>query len=399
MDIEAWWLLFLPLFFGLGWFAARAESKRQIAETKALPQSYFKGLNHLLNEEPDQAIDALIDVARVDTGTIDLYFALGNLFGQRGEIERSIRVYQSLLERADLPDDARQMALSKLGEAFLKGGLFDRAEASFKQLLNGPQHAHAQTQLLYIYQSQQEWGQAVDVAQGMVKTEENTVALTHFHCELAVQAMQKKDWLVAERELNQAQTLRPLSMRVQLLKGRWYAQQGRTDEALAVWRQLAEAQPNSVPLLVDDAMAVFEARGEMPQGVALLYDNALKTGSFDVLNAWLNAQTKIGSEAETLTLLNNIFIQHPSLNALDKLLSKRLAASGDEAVQGESAMIQKLIKKQVQRLSKYRCEHCGFEAARYYWQCPACTRWESYPPKRLEELELAQRSRGQMNGY
>ena len=95
MDIEAWWLLFLPLFFGLGWFAARAESKRQIAETKALPQSYFKSLNHLLNEEPDQAIDALIDVARVDTGTIDLYFALGNLFGQRGEIERSIRVYQS----------------------------------------------------------------------------------------------------------------------------------------------------------------------------------------------------------------------------------------------------------------------------------------------------------------
>ena len=399
MDIEAWWLLFLPLFFCLGWFAARAESKRQIAETKALPQSYFKGLNHLLNEEADQPIDALIDVARVDTGTIDLYFALGNLFGQRGEIERSIRVYQSLLDRTDLPDDARQMALSKLGEAFLKGGLFDRAETSFKQLLNGPQHAHAQTQLLYIYQSQQEWVQAIDVAQGMLKTEENTVALTHFHCELAVQAMQKKDWLMAERELNQAQTLRPHGMRVQLLKGRWYAQQERTDEALAVWRQLAEAQPDSVPLLVDDAMAVFEARGEMPQGVALLYENALKTGSFDVLNAWLKAQTKMGSQAETLAQLNVLFLQHPSLNALDKLLSKRLAEAGDEVVQGESAMIQKLIKKQVQRLSKYRCEHCGFEAARYYWQCPACTRWESYPPKRLEELELAQRSRGQMNGY
>ena len=137
----------------------------------------------------------------------------------------------------------------------------------------------------------------------------------------------------------------------------------------------------------------------MSQGVALLYDNALKTGSFDVLNAWLNAQGKIGSQAETLAQLNDIFVRHPSLNALDKLLSKRLAASGDETVQGESAMIQKLIKKQVLRLSKYRCEHCGFEAARYYWQCPACTRWESYPPKRLEELELAQRSRGQMNGY
>ena len=340
MDIEAWWLLFLPLFFGLGWFAARAESKRQIAETQALPQSYFKGLNHLLNEEPDQAIDALIDVARVDTGTIDLYFALGNLFGQRGEIERAIRVYQSLLDRADLPDDARQVALSKLGEAFLKGGLFDRAEASFKQLLNGPQHAHAQTQLLYIYQSQQEWVQAVDVAQGMPKTEENTIALTHFHCELAVLSMQKKDWLTAERELNQALTLRPNGMRAQLLKGRWYAQQGRTDEALAVWRQLAESQPKSVPLLVDDAMAVFEARGETAQGVALLYDNVLQTGSFDVLNAWLIAQTKIGSAEQTLMQLNEVFNKHPSLNALDKLLSKRLAVLGDDSVNAESATIQ-----------------------------------------------------------
>lgn len=399
MDIEAWWLLVLPLFFGLGWLASRAESKRQIDETKALPQSYFKGLNHLLNEEPDQAIDALIDVARVDTGTIDLYFALGNLFGQRGEVERSIRVYQSLLERADLPANERQMALAKLGDSFLKGGLFDRAEGTFKELLGGPQHALAQNQLLYIYQSQQEWAQAIEVAQGMPQTEANIIALTHFHCELATQAIAKSEWLTAERELNAAMILRPQGVRAQILKGRWFAKQNRTDEALGVWRQLAQAQPQTVPLLVDDAMAVFEARGEALQGISLMFDNVMDTGSFDVLNAWLKAQDKYGQSEQTLEQLNQIFQKHPSLNALDKLLSKRLAVSQDDTAQHESAMIQQLIKKQVQRMSKYRCEHCGFEAARYYWQCPACTRWESYPPKRLEELALSQRSRAQVNGY
>ncbi|TDR31408.1 lipopolysaccharide assembly protein LapB [Hydromonas duriensis] len=399
MDIEVWWLLALPLFFGLGWFAARAESRRQIAETKVLPQSYFKGLNHLLNEEPDQAIDALIDVARVDTGTIDLYFALGNLFGQQGEVERSIRVYQSLLERPDLPETAAQNAWSKLGEAFLKGGLFDRAEDAFKQLLNGPLHTHAQTQLLYIYQSQQEWMQAIEIAQSMSSAESTTIALTHFHCELAVQDMQKKNWLGAERAIDAALTLRPSSIRANILKGRWYAQQQRTDEALAVWQQLAQAQPKAVPLMVNDVMTVFELRDQAQQGIDLLYDSVMQTGSLDVLNAWLSAQDKHGKSSQTLEKLEQIFNKHPSLNALDKLLSKRLSLSNQHPAQRESAIIQQLIKKQVQRLSKYRCEHCGFEAVHYYWQCPACTRWESYPPQRLEELTQAQRSRGQVNGY
>lgn len=399
MDIEAWWLLALPLFFGLGWMGARIESRKMIAQTQTLPQSYFKGLNHLLNEEPDQAIDALIDVARVDTGAMDLYFALGNLFGQRGEIERAIRVYQSLLDRHDLPNDARQNALTKLGESFLNGGLFDRAEDTFKQLLNGPQHESAQKQLLYIYQAQQEWAQAIDVANDMNASKSIIMMLSHFHCELATQAIANRDWLKAEQEIDNAQALRPQSIRAQLLKGRWYAQQSRFKEALFAWKRLATAQPPSLALMINDIMAAYEAMGQPAQGLAFLHQNAIQTGSVDVLNAWLAAQKKQGNAAHSLRQLQQIFDKHPSLNALDQLLEKRLLASNNHPAQQESATIQKLIKTQVKRLSKYRCDHCGFEAARYYWQCPACTRWETYPPKRLEELEQAQRSRGQMNGY
>ncbi|GHA73507.1 lipopolysaccharide assembly protein B [Formosimonas limnophila] len=400
MDFEAWWWLVLPLFFGLGWLARSSDARRQIKETQELPKSYFKGLNHLLNEEPDQAIDALIDVARVDTGTIDLYFALGNLFTTRGEIERAIRVYQSLLDRPDLPDDSREAAMSKLGTAFLNGGLFDRAEATFKALLDDPKastmRAHAQAQLLHIYQSQQEWQQAIGVARTMNRAVEQTIALSHFHCELAIEAMARQDYLMAEGELDAALELRPSSIRGFVLRGRWYSAQGRVSEGLAVWLGLAKSQPAAVPLLVSDVMSAYESLGTPQQGLHFLYEELMSTGSVDVLNTWLTAHAKHGQAPELLPQLSAVFAAHPSLNALDKLLSQRLSDDASSEAAREDALIQQLIKKQVQQLSKYRCAHCGFEAARYYWQCPACSRWESYPPKRLEELNKRERSRVQM---
>ena len=172
MEFEIQWLLVLPLFFALGWLAAQWDSKKRLHETKKLPKSYFKGLNHLLDQEPDKAIDALIDVARVDTGTVDLYFALGNLFSQRGEVERSIRVYQSLIDRPDLSPAPRQSATYKLGMAFLSGGLFDRAEQCFQALIGTEREHEARVQLLHIYQSQQEWHQALAMAQAINSTEQ-----------------------------------------------------------------------------------------------------------------------------------------------------------------------------------------------------------------------------------
>lgn len=398
MDIEAWWLLTIPLFFALGWLARAAEAKKQIEQTKTLPKSYFKGLNHLLNEEPDQAIDALIDVARVDTGTIDLYFALGNLFTQRGEIERSIRVYQSLLERADLPQSARGMALNKLGAAFLNGGLYDRAESTYKTLLeeNDPKlKEQAQSQLLYIYQSQQEWQQAIDVASGMSVTPDQVMAVSHFHCELAEEAISRGDFLVAERELSAALRLRPESVRAHILKGRWYVAQNRVEEGLAVWMTLSEQQPNVAALIAPDVMQAYEKLGRPQEGLAYLHQQLMQTGSVDVLNLWLAAYEKYGQPELLSQELHRVFETHPSLNALDKLLTQRIKY--DPAPENnEDALVQQLIKKQVQQLSKYQCAHCGFEASRYYWQCPACTRWESYPPKRIEELNKRERSRMQM---
>lgn len=411
MEFEAEWLLVLPLFFALGWFAAQWDSKKRLQESKKLPKSYFQGLNHLLDQEPDKAIDALIDVARVDTGTVDLYFALGHLFGQRGEVERSIRVYQSLIDWPDLSPAPRQSATYKLGMAFLSGGLFDRAEQCFQSLIGTAREHEARVQLLHIYQSQQEWHQAIDMAQAINQNPETagqqSTALTHFHCELALAALRTKDWLQAQRDIDAALSQNPTSVRALLLKGQWYAQQDRHAEALQIWQNLASEQPESVPLLVNDMMKSYIASNRTQEGLDDLHQKVLQSGSIDVLDAWLNAQNQYGDATQTLAQLNELFMRHPSLNALNKLLNARIEAeksdqpekTDDVPANSEEALTRGLIQKYVKQLSRYRCTQCGFEAAHYYWQCPACTRWESYPPKRLEELQNIKRSRNDVNSY
>lgn len=422
MEFEIEWLLVLPLFFALGWLAAQWDSRKRAQESKKLPKSYFQGLNHLLDQEPDKAIDALIDVTRMDTGTVDLYFALGHLFTQRGEVERGIRVYQSLIERPDLSEAPRLSATFKLGNAFLSGGLFDRAEQCFIQLIGTPHEVEARQQLIHIYQSQQEWQQAIAMVQALkdglqrdlspnhsasVADKHNSQAsmlslsLVHFHCELALEAMRRQDWVVADTELQAALSERSNSIRAQSLKGQWYALQGRHAEALRVWQDLAQAQAEAIPLLVNEMMKSYVALNRGAEGVEYLYQQALDTGSIDVLDAWLIAQNQYGDGAQSLLRLDQLFTRHPSLNALNQLLNARIKEEevGTEDERSKAALIRGLIQKQVKQLSRYRCTQCGFEAAHYYWQCPACTRWETYPPKRLEEIENIKRTRDNPNNY
>ena len=157
MEFEYWWLLALPLFFVLGWLAARIDIKQLVSESRALPASYFRGLNFLLNEQPDKAIEAFIEVVKVDPQTIELHFALGNLFRRRGEIERAIRMHQNLVERPDLDAAQRLTALYELAQDYLKAGLLDRAEELFAKLKGTRYGESALNFLLEIYEQEKDW--------------------------------------------------------------------------------------------------------------------------------------------------------------------------------------------------------------------------------------------------
>lgn len=162
MDFEPWWLIFVPVLFGLGWIAARVDFRQMLSETRTLPDSYFKGLNFLLNEEPDRAIDAFVEVAKLDPETSELHFALGSLFRRRGEMERAIRVHQSLLARPDLPIVDRENAQFELAQDFLKAGMLDRAEQGFQAVQHTRHAVDAVRALIRIYESEHDWSRAIE---------------------------------------------------------------------------------------------------------------------------------------------------------------------------------------------------------------------------------------------
>src|SRR5688500_2471596 len=187
MEIEYWWLLALPLFFALGWLAARVDIKQLLLESRALPVSYFKGLNFLMNEQPDKAIEAFIEVVKVDPQTVELHFALGSLFRRRGEVERAIRMHQNLVERTDLVEEQKLAALFELAQDYLKAGLLDRAEELFLKLEGTPHAEGALKFLLEIYQQEKEWQKAIGAAQKLesVTGQSHQKEIANFYCELA----------------------------------------------------------------------------------------------------------------------------------------------------------------------------------------------------------------------
>lgn len=186
MDFESWWLIFMPLLFALGWMAARFDVRQMLSETRNLPDSYFRGLNFLLNEEPDRAIDAFVEVAKLDPETTELHFALGSLFRRRGEMERAIRVHQSLLSRADLPVRQREHAQHELAQDYLRGGMLDRAEEAFAVLKNTSFALPALRALIRIYESEHDWPRAIEAVEELRKlVDEPVPQLVHYHCEMA----------------------------------------------------------------------------------------------------------------------------------------------------------------------------------------------------------------------
>ena len=203
MDFELWWLLPIPaLFFALGWVAARIDIKHLLRESRALPLSYFRGLNFLLNEQPDKAIESFIEVVKVDPQTVDLHFALGSLFRRQGEIDRATRMHQNLLDRPDLPADKRQAAVFELAQDFHRAGLLDRAEELFTKLDGSPfEHASLEF-LISIYEQEKDWPKAIAVARRMEAIAKRPYfrEIAHYYCELAQAALVKPDVAAARGE-------------------------------------------------------------------------------------------------------------------------------------------------------------------------------------------------------
>ncbi|WP_439668636.1 lipopolysaccharide assembly protein LapB [Cupriavidus necator] len=411
MMFETWWLLALPLVFGLGWMAARFDVRQLISEQGALPRSYFKGLNFLLNEQPDKAIDAFIEVARLDPETTELHFALGALFRRRGETERAIRVHRNLATRPDLPEPEREHALFELGEDFLRAGLLDRAEESLRRLMSGPYAASAKRVLLELYEVEKEWQKAIEAARELQTLEQTSYSLqiAQFCCELAQDALQRKRPEDAVKWLNQAVAENPANVRAPILLGDVAAAAGDARAALGHWLGIERQDASFLPLVADRVVKAYASLQE--EGAALEWLRGLLKGKLapEVLDTAYKAELEVNGPEAAARLMREQLRRQPTLLALTKYFEAQAAvvtagapsaqpagadapAEGAEGADGngeqaqETTAIRDLLQLRTRNLARYTCRECGFRARLFYWQCPGCNRWETYAPRRSETL-------------
>ena len=390
MDFEAWYLIFLLLLFAAGWFGRGFESRARMADQAHAPRSVFRGLNLLLNEQPDKAIDAFIEVVKLDPETIELHYALGNLFRRRGEIDRAVRIHTHLLNRADLPARERSNALAELGQEYLKGGLLDRAEDTFIRLLDDSQHRFgALRALLRIYQMERDWLKAIDCARRLEREagESHHVAIAHFYCELADKAAATGDIAAAQGCLDEAQVADRKSVRATVLAGDLALRRGAHDDAVKHWLRLQSLAPEYLALVGARLTAAMDAAGRRDEALNLLRRALLDAPSIDLLETAYQRVSEWEGPGPAEALLRDELKRNPSLLGFEKLLALRSAAAKGRAGDPELDLLRTLIHGQTRKLARYRCNKCGFRAREFHWCCPGCTSWDSYAPRRIEELD------------
>ncbi len=390
MDIDVTWLLLgLPLAFVLGWGASRVDLRQLRIENKRSPKAYFKGLNYLLNEQQDLAIDAFIEAVQKDPDTSELHFALGNLFRRRGEYDRAVRVHEHLLSRGDLKQDERDRAQHALSLDFLKAGLLDRAEDALGKLEGTRYEPQARLARLAIYERTRDWPQAARIAKQLQDANQGdfSARVAHYFCEQAAElstaAADPDNRSAAAALLEQAITTAPDASRARIALSALQQQMGQHSAAYATLVQVLEHAPAATPLAAQQLSTLALQCGQGPQALELLQSHYAQSRSVDVLEAIISLHR--GLDTAQAGSARDLYIQHLEKEPSLSVASRWLAGEKLEHEQFHP-QVQRALDKAVKPLLQYRCAACGFTAQRHFWQCPGCQAWDSYPARRIEEL-------------
>jgi lipopolysaccharide biosynthesis regulator YciM len=376
-----WVLLGFPIAFTLGWLASRLDLRQLRIENRQAPKAYFKGLNFLLNEQQDKAIDAFIEAVQNDPDTSELHFALGNLFRRRGEYDRAVRVHEHLMSRGDLTQPERDRAQHALALDFLKAGLLDRAEAALRKLEGTPFEEEARLALLSIYERSSDWPNATEIAARLGSSSHGSFSTrqAHYLCEQASALVAAGDTGKALITLKDAAAMAPASARPLLDLAKLQAQLGQPQDAFQALICLEKTAPQSFPLAAGllANMALRSAQ-QQPEALALLKASYAHTSSIDVLEAIVKLE-------KDQVLARHWYVEHLERQASLVAASKWI---GGEKLQNEHqhALVQRALDLATKPLMRYRCAACGFEATQHFWHCPGCQAWDSYPARRIEEL-------------
>ena len=385
-----WLLLLLPLAVGSGWLASRRDIiRRSKQHSFNLPSAYFKGLNFLLNEQPDKAIEVFIKVLEVDSETVEMHLTLGNLFRRRGELERATRIHQNIIARPNLSDSQRLQALFELAQDYFKAGLFDRAESLFLELADAPTHAEqALRYLSQLYEQEKEWENAIKATQRLQKYSEKDISpiVAQYYCELADISLDKQDYDKAREQINNALEVDPNSTRATIQLGNLEFELGRYSRAIKTWRKIEQQDPRYLGEVIDKIVAAYRAIDD-DKGLWEFLSQALNDyGGPKLLKAQVEEIQHREGHGEAVDFLTDWLREHPSLHGLRNLVSLKEVDLASSTSASDLQPLQALLVSLFDADGLYRCRQCGFTGRTLHWQCPGCKGWYMQAPIVHEHL-------------
>jgi lipopolysaccharide biosynthesis regulator YciM len=385
-DFELWWLLVFPVFFGLGWLAARVDMREVLGQARRVPASYFTGLQALVDDKTEQAASALAEVVRHQPRAAELHVALARLYRKRGEHDLAIRLLTQLLQHYadDLTPLQRDATRFELAQNFLRAGLIDRAEEILVKLDHGTLAHEARKCLLEIYQQERNWPRAIELAREL-KSEDFSFQheLAQYHCELAQGALIKSDFASARSHVNDALAASRRSCRASLIAGDIHLAQGEVDEAIRCWQGIESQNPDYLSLAAERLFDAYDRQGRAAEGLVLLRGYLRSYPQLELLDVLYPKIAAQHGDAVALEFLRDTVRARPSLTGLGRLIEAQQA--GFEPEQRVDAELGRtLVQSHGKRLNVYRCKRCNFRSKVFFWHCPACGEWESFTPNRTE---------------
>ena len=372
--------LFL-LLAAAGWAMGRFGERDEEDAPPPLNIDYLKGLNFLLNEQTDQALEHFLKMVRVDDKTIETHFALGSLFRRRGEVDRAIRIHQNIIARPDLGAEQRDQALYSLAKDYLAAGLLDRAEKLFSRLSQGSRYqVQALEALCGIYEQERDWEKAIDAGQRLEVLGGKSLALqiAHYYCELAEAAAKTGDFASARQYVKNAQTGRPRTMRGALTRAHIARDMEDNKTALRLYHRIIDENTYLIAEALPEIVAIYTRENkvsELERALKSLLDKNPEMASLVAYTAIVN---DIGGIPVIDECVENYMLNEPTLAEFVDLqqLSEKSRTTTDSAL----AKIRRALSKLAAATPRYQCQECGFSSQRLLWQCPSCRDWETQRP-------------------
>lgn len=378
--------LLLPLAAVYGWYMGyRSAQQDKQKQSLQISRQYVAGLNLLLTDQSDKAVDHFIELLQVDDDTIDTHLALGNLFRSRGEVDRAIRIHQNLITRSGLTLDQKNLALQQLGKDYMVSGFLDRAERIFEQLIEEPDHRElALTQLTSIYQQTKEWKKAIDTAHGLVKLGRKRIksSIAHFYCELAAEEILEKSSSNAIQLYKKALSEDSKCVRANIELGKLYLRQQEFRKTAAHLETVLEQDIDFVGEVLPTLAECYHQLDDQAQLVEFLRQCLERNAGASSELMLANLVARIEGTPAALDLLTRQLVKNPTMKGFYRLIGYHL----DEAEEGRAkqslSALQGMVGEQLKVKPHYRCQKCGFSPHSLYWQCPSCKSWGKIKPIR-----------------